>query len=272
MNDTSRALWQDPCMESSFKFTVTGQNIRISNTRKKAIINSFSWMAYRGEIVMDNPDLEVVVLENWEEPLGSHTNPRDTYEQKERLRGIFVGKKVTPTTMLSHVRKYDAKATLHQIADGQRHLVDLFDLKKRVFIGNTSMEAEMSLIMANMAKSQPGQLIYDPFAGTGSMLYTSAFFGARVWGSDIDGRQMRGKKGGKSVFDSAAQYGIRDKVLDCCVFDLTQNPWRINGFLDAIVTDPPYGVRAGAKRLGRKDESRMRTEAYILPDGTKSHE
>lgn len=50
------------------------------------------------------------------------------------------------------------------------------------------MEAELSLIMANQAKAKPGALIYDPFVGTGSMLYTSAFFGAYVIGSDIDGR------------------------------------------------------------------------------------
>ena len=33
----------------------------------------------------------------------------------------------------------------------------------------------------------------------------------------------------------------------------------------SIVTDPPYGVRAGAKRTGRKDPSRLRQEPYIFP-------
>lgn len=36
--------------------------------------------------------------------------------------------------------------------------------------------------------------MYDPFAGTGSMLYALAHWGAYVFGSDIDGRQMRGKR------------------------------------------------------------------------------
>lgn len=53
-------------------------------------------------------------------------------------------------------------------------------------------------------------MVYDPFVGTGSMAYvslycdglitmylicpqTTAHFGALVYGSDIDGRQMRGK-------------------------------------------------------------------------------
>ena len=70
-----------------------------------------------------------------------------------------------------------------------RQLITMFDVKKRVFHGNTSMEAEISLLMANQAQvsgdvfkadianftiilqAVPGKLIYDPFAGTGSMLY-----------------------------------------------------------------------------------------------------
>jgi hypothetical protein len=35
--------------------------------------------------------------------------------------------------------------------------------------------------------------MYDPFAGTGSLLYAAAHWGSYVFGSDIDGRQMRGK-------------------------------------------------------------------------------
>lgn len=119
--------------------------------------------------------------------------------------------------------------------------MDRFDLKKRVYIGNTSMAAELSLIMANQAQAGPGKLVYDPFVGTGSMLYTSAWFGATVFGSDIDGRHIRGKNG-KSVFDSAAQYGVRNRVLDCLIYDLTQNPLRMGGFVDAHV------LTAGSRR------------------------
>jgi tRNA (guanine10-N2)-methyltransferase len=54
-----------------------------------------------------------------------------------------------------------------------RPLIEKFDVKKRAYYGNTSMEAEMSLLMANQAMSAPGKLVYDPFVGTGSMLYVS---------------------------------------------------------------------------------------------------
>lgn len=59
-----------------------------------------------------------------------------------------------------------------KIAEGTaRRLISHFDVKKRAYYGTTSMEAEMSLLMANQAQSAPSKLIYDPFVGTGSMLY-----------------------------------------------------------------------------------------------------
>lgn len=77
----------------------------------------------------------------------------------------------------------------------------------------------MSLLMANQALARPGSLVYDPFAGSGSMLYVCAHFGSYVMGSDIDGRAMRGKKG-QGISDAAEQYGSKARVLDCITFDL----------------------------------------------------
>lgn len=41
--------------------------------------------------------------------------------------------------------------------------MDVFDLKKRAYIGTTSMESEVSLLMANQAQAAPGKVCYDPF-------------------------------------------------------------------------------------------------------------
>ena len=76
------------------------------------------------------------------------------------------------------------------------------------------------------------------------------------------------------VIRAASQYGVASRIIDLSVFDLTHHPWRCGGLFDAIVTDPPCqlqiisyrvtfdlpfksisdGVRAGAKRLGRKKQ------------------
>ncbi|KAA1117778.1 hypothetical protein PGT21_023036 [Puccinia graminis f. sp. tritici] len=212
-------------------------------------------MDFRGAINLQDPQVEIMLSEEHYSADGPDDNaPAIGIDQvlrmtNIRLRWIWLGLK---------------------ICDGQRHLVDKFDLKKRIYIGNTSMEAGLSLLMANQGLVGPGSVVNDPFTGTGSMLYASAWYGAYVFGSDIDGRPMRGKE--HSIHDSARQYGVSQNLLDCAVFDMTQNPWRTGEIFDAIICDPPYGVRAGAKRLGRKDQSKIRTEPYKLPDGTWSHE
>ena len=75
-----------------------------------------------------------------------------------------------------------------------RSRVDLFDVKKRPYIGNTTMESEASLRMAQMALAGPGKLVWDPFAGTGSMLCAAAVYGALTCGSELDVRALTGNK------------------------------------------------------------------------------
>ena len=41
---------------------------------------------------------------------------------------------------------------LRDVAEGVRGLIDLFDVKKRPYIGTTSMDSALSLLVANMAK------------------------------------------------------------------------------------------------------------------------
>ncbi|CAG8511437.1 11645_t:CDS:2 [Acaulospora colombiana] len=93
--------------------------------------------------------------------------------------------------------------------------------QRRAYYGNTTMDAEISLLMANQALAAPGKLVYDPFVGTGSMLYEAILMV------------------GKCVVKSASQYDVLPRILDCCTFDITRSPFRTGGFLDAIISDPP---------------------------------
>ena len=156
------------------------------------------------------------------------------------------------------------------IGTSVRSAIRTYDLKKRGYIGTTSMESEMSLVTANQVLAAPGKLIYDPFVGTGSFLLTSSGFGATTLGSDIDGRQLRGKKG--SIMTNFQDHDL-SLLLDCLVFDVKHAPWHTNFKVDGIVTDPPYGVRAGAKTLGRPPSNKLfgRTEPSLTPNGTFVH-
>ena len=104
---------------------------------------------------------------------------------------------------------------------------------------------------------------------------------------------MRGK-GDRSVMGNFEQYNLTKHFLGAMTFDLTNNPLRKDLLFDAIVSDrnspsplfpnlplpflnpvhvlicaAPYGVRAGAKRLGSKKDM---STPIIRKDGTIAHE
>ncbi|KAJ3570013.1 hypothetical protein NP233_g4681 [Leucocoprinus birnbaumii] len=252
MNRSKKHLWEKYIPDTSFKFNVTGFNHTIPQKRQRDVIESFAYMDFRGKIDMKTPEITMACFEEYESrPAPANGPPRQRCENDGKFREVFFGRLIVEGTA--------------------RQLVGVFDVKKRAYFGNTSMEAEISLLMANQTlvrfvlktsnarkltwiQASPGKWIYDPFMGTGSMAYPTAHFGAIVFGSDIDGRQMRGKSKPPGVIRAATQYGVASRIIDLCTFDVTHNPWRCGELFDAIVTDPPYGVRAGAKRLGRKKE------------------
>ncbi|GAA5868123.1 hypothetical protein JCM8547_003351 [Rhodosporidiobolus lusitaniae] len=248
----------------SWKFTIAGHNRTIALPQQVEIINTFSYMPFKGDINLRFPDLEVGVFEEWEfdwqgklereKAAAAAVGGGAVPEEESKAKGKGKAKEVDPDAPANPRMPMKAVWMGRKICDCQRGLIDVYDLKKRAYIGTTSMESEASLLMANQALTAPGKWVYDPFVGTGSMLYTASGFGALTFGSDIDGRQIRGKK--KGVSASARQYGVTNRIIDCCSFDMTQHPWRTGELFDAIVTDPPYGVRAGAKRLGREEGAR----------------
>ncbi|KAI8380188.1 S-adenosyl-L-methionine-dependent methyltransferase [Blakeslea trispora] len=221
----------------SFRFVVSAFGSTITYKQQIDIINSFSYLGFEGPIDMKNPDVQFHVLADY---------GFDNTKAAADPTFIYMGR---------------------LIASGSRDLVNRYNLKKRKYLGTTSMDAELSLVMANQALASAGKLVYDPFVGTGSFLFTCAHFGAYTLGSDIDGRQIRGK-GKSSIQSNVEQYNLQGRVLDTLVFDICRNPWRKQQWLDAIVTDPPYGVRAGAKRLGRNDGKELTMRTY---DGVPMH-
>ncbi|KAJ2608780.1 hypothetical protein H4S08_004322 [Coemansia sp. RSA 1365] len=230
---------------SSFKFTVDGFGKSLSQEEKISTIESFSFLGFEGPIRMKDPSVEFLVCEEY----GESHKPSSSEKPRRIWFGRIVGR-------------------------GSRDLIDKFDVKKRKYLGNTTMDAELSLIMANQALARSGSLVYDPFVGTGSFLMTCSHFGACSMGSDIDGRQIRGTAGFRRGVDginaNLKQYQLQDRVLDTVVFDVCHNPWRNGALFDAIVTDPPYGVRAGAKRLGRKNGTIPERSLKVV-DGKESH-
>ncbi|XP_071892137.1 tRNA (guanine(10)-N(2))-methyltransferase homolog isoform X4 [Anas platyrhynchos] len=128
------------------------------------------------------------------------------------------------------------------------------------------MDACLSFIMANHGRVKPNDIVYDPFVGTGGLLISSAHFGAYVCGTDIDYNTIHGlgkasRKNQKwrgpdeNIRANLRQYGLEKYYLDALVSDSSRPVWRKGMLFDAIITDPPYGIREATRRTGSQKES-----------------
>ncbi|CCF57162.1 hypothetical protein KAFR_0C01690 [Kazachstania africana CBS 2517] len=157
------------------------------------------------------------------------------------------------------------------VQTSNRRSVEKFDLKKRPYKGTTSFEAELSLISCNIAQVKFGSFMYDPFAGTGSFLVAGGHFGALVFGSDIDGRMIRGRSLNENISSNFKHYDDSNKFLDVMTMDFTHNALRSNLVIDTILCDPPYGIRESIKVLGARDPERFVGKENIEIDGEKAY-
>ncbi|PRT52519.1 tRNA (guanine(10)-N2)-methyltransferase [Wickerhamiella sorbophila] len=151
------------------------------------------------------------------------------------------------------------------VSDSDRHQIDVYNLKKRPFIGTTSFDAEMAFVTCNMAKIQKNDVVYDPFSGTGSFPVAAAYLEAIVFGSDIDIRSLKG-------YDKNFKFYNREKNLwGVSVMDFTHNALRKDLVFDAIVCDPPYGVREIIKVCGSKNPEKFAGKENVLIDNVPAH-
>ncbi|OAA39140.1 RNA methylase family protein [Metarhizium rileyi] len=238
VKERTSGYWAD-YKSISFKFTIDSYQGAHSNNERLSIINTFDYLPFQGPIRMSHPDETFTVFELWpfnSVPLGI-----------EKPTMIYLGR---------------------LIGKSSRETVIKFDLKKRGYISTTSMDSELSLVTANIAMAGPGKLFYDPFVGTGSFPIACAYFGAMGWGSDIDGRSMRGEGGAKSLKGNFEQYDLRARLGDVFAADLTNSPIKKDRRVwDGIVCDPPYGVREGLRVLGLKNPEKM---PWLIEFGKKN--
>ncbi|VBB33859.1 unnamed protein product [Acanthocheilonema viteae] len=164
------------------------------------------------------------------------------------------------------------------IGCGQGQLKNDYSLADRCYIGNTTIDPELSFLQVNIAKVDIGSLVLDPFCGTGGLLIAAAHFGAAVLGSEINyqiaravGRSSRAgvecNTAKESVVANFQQYGTDVYFMGLVIADSSQHLlWRPGTHsgtfpvFDAIITDPPYGVRERGQKVGIKEKK----ESWII--------
>lgn len=105
--------------------------------------------------------------------------------------------------------------------------------KKKPFFHPSAMPPKLARCMVNMAKPKTGDLVLDPFSGTGSILIEAALIGCRVLGIDIQRRMAIGS------LKNFKHLEIEPEGL--IVADAKNPPIRK---VDCVVADPPYGKSA----------------------------
>ena len=98
----------------------------------------------------------------------------------------------------------------------------------RPFFHPTSMHPKLARVLVNLARVKEGDVLLDPFCGTGGILIEAGLIGLEIKGSDIDERMV---KGCEKNLESLNLKGELNKA-DALRLD--------SGEVDAIVTDPPY--------------------------------
>ncbi|KAM9852732.1 tRNA (guanine(10)-N(2))-methyltransferase TRMT11 [Aulostomus maculatus] len=217
--------------DSTYKINVYTFNKTLKIAERIKRIDALEYLPFEGVVNLNSPQHVFSLIEDY------GTNPNNIPEHPDN---IYFGR---------------------WIADGQRELIRSHSVKNRHFIGNTSMEAGLSFIMANHAKVEEHDLVFDPFVGTGSLLVACSHFGAYVCGSDIDYNTIHGK--GRSsrknqkwrgpdenIRANLRQYGTESLYVDVMVSDASKPVWREAALFDAIITDPPYGIRESTRRTG----------------------
>ncbi|GMH54481.1 hypothetical protein TL16_g02004 [Triparma laevis f. inornata] len=138
-------------------------------------------------------------------------------------------------------------------AQGGRDRVEKYTLKKRTYLGPTSMDNELSLIMCNAGLVKSNSYVFDPFVGTGSILFSASVLGGICVGTDIDTRVLKGKGEG-GVMRNFEDSGLPLPEIVRADNSLHSRVFKGEEGFDAIVTDPPYGIRAGARKSGTTKE------------------
>ncbi|MEM2971161.1 MAG: THUMP domain-containing protein [Candidatus Bathyarchaeia archaeon] len=113
--------------------------------------------------------------------------------------------------------------------------------KKKPFFHPSAMPAKLARCMVNLAKPKTGELVFDPFCGTGSILIEAALIGCHILGLDIQKRMIKGANKNMKHFNINPEGII---VADAAKPPITK--------VDCVVADPPYGRSASTMKRTTK--------------------
>lgn len=101
--------------------------------------------------------------------------------------------------------------------------------KKRPFFHPSALEPKLSRLYVNLSRARAGDVLLDPFAGTGGILIEAFLIGCTPLGVDLDPAMARGALTNARAFNVQAHVALGDA-----------RKLALRG-VDCIATDLPYG-------------------------------
>lgn len=105
--------------------------------------------------------------------------------------------------------------------------------RKKPFFHPSAMPSKLARCMVNLARAKAGELVLDPFCGTGSVMVEAALVDCRILGFDVQRRMAVGCRKNLKHFSLEPEGLV---IADARRLPLTR--------IDHLVTDPPYGRSA----------------------------
>lgn len=154
---------------------------------------------------------------------------RELGKKIQELSGLGVNLK-NPDITISYLSDIDYFAGIKLNINNKN-----FNLRKaqhRPYFSPVSMHPKIARVLVNLARVKTGDVILDPFCGTGGILIEAGLIGMEIIGRDYDKRMVKGCR------ENLKFYGIGGEIQTGDALELNDiKP----GAIDAIVTDPPYG-------------------------------
>ena len=234
----------------NFRFDIDFRGLSESREKELEMINKFDKFNFKAKVDIKNAKRIFVIF-------------RNTIENQKT-------KKIIST-------KYYFGKQIAGKDEKELRFYTKYVLTKRKYIGPTSTDHLLSFLMSNFAQIKEGQLVIDPFVGTGSLLIPPSYFKAQCFGCDLDVRVLRGYSVGYTrknendktpqkmqgnIFSNFDDYDFpRPQIIRQ---DINKPAFRKKNFLfDAIVCDPPYGWRAGVRKTGLSDFKKEKREKRL---------
>ena len=241
------------------KLILDNQNvivIEVSSKIKTIVIERFAMVKRISRIIYysDEDKIDNILQNIPQIDIGNSSFAIRTIDKKKHSESIIATKLGTKISVQNEINLNEPAIKVLYYAE-RKSIISIWENKKetyykrclkhhikyRPFFSPIGIHPRIARSMVNLANCSSGQKIIDPFCGTGGILIEIENMKIQSIGIDVVSKMKEYSEGNLKYFNLTSNV-IKGDIE------------RINEFdIDAIVTDPPYGMSTTTKGEGVKD-------------------